>query len=84
MLLVILLGVAMFTGVIVSLVGLLLVAKAKLVPSGDVTLHVNDDPENDMTVPAGDTLLNTFTAQKIFIPSACGGQGTCGFFGEEN
>ena len=72
------LGVAMFTGVIVSLVCLLLVAKARLVASGLVTLHINDDPSNDLKVPAGSSLLNTLAANKIFIPSACGGQGTCG------
>ena len=75
---IILLGVLMFTGVIVSLVVLLMVAKSKLVSSGDVTITINDDPEKALTVPGGNTLLNTLSAQKIFIPSACGGKGTCG------
>ena len=74
----ILLGVTMFTGVIVSLVGLLLVAKAYLVSSGEVRLRINDNEANTLTVNAGETLLNTLTVQRIFIASACGGQGTCG------
>ncbi|HSW45552.1 MAG TPA: NADH:ubiquinone reductase (Na(+)-transporting) subunit F [Phycisphaerae bacterium] len=75
---IVLLGVLMFTGVVVSLVGVLLVCKARLVSSGEVTIHVNDDPSNDMNVPAGTTLLNTLAERKIFIPSACGGKGSCG------
>lgn len=77
-LLTIILGVTMFTGVIVSLVCLLLVAKAYLVSSGEVVIRVNDDDANTLRVNAGETLLNTLAAQRIFIPSACGGQGTCG------
>jgi len=72
------LGVTMFTGVIVSLVCLLLVAKAKLVSSGDVTIHINEDAANDLVVQAGGTLLDTLGGEGIFIPSACGGKGTCG------
>ena len=75
---IILLGVLMFTGVIVSLVILLMVAKSKLVSSGDVNITINEDPEKALTTPAGDTLLNTLSANKIFIPSACGGKGSCG------
>jgi len=77
-LLTIILGVTMFTGVIVSLVCLLLVAKAYLVSSGEVSIRINDDDANTLRVNAGETLLNTLAAQRIFIPSACGGQGTCG------
>jgi Na+-transporting NADH:ubiquinone oxidoreductase subunit F len=74
----IILGVVVFVLVIVALVVVLMIAKSKLVPSGDVTITVNDDPEKAIVTPAGDTLLNTLSAQKIFIPSACGGKGTCG------
>ncbi|MBN1512299.1 MAG: NADH:ubiquinone reductase (Na(+)-transporting) subunit F [Phycisphaerae bacterium] len=77
-LLTVILGVLMFSGVILSLVGVLLVAKARLVNSGTVTIDINDDPDNRLEVPAGNTLLNTLANQKIFIPSACGGKGTCG------
>ncbi len=72
------LGVAMFTLTIVSLVGLLMVARRQLVATGDVAITVNDDPEKCLHTPAGGTLLGTLAANKIFIPSACGGKGTCG------
>jgi Na+-transporting NADH:ubiquinone oxidoreductase subunit F len=74
----VILGVVVFVLVIVALVVVLMVAKSKLVPSADVTITVNDDPDKAITTAAGDTLLNTLAAQKIFIPSACGGKGTCG------
>ncbi len=74
----IILGVAMFTGVVLTLVLLLLVAKAKLVSSGDVKLTINGDPSKAITVASGGTLLSTLAEQKIFIPSACGGKGSCG------
>ena len=72
------LGVAMFTLTVVSLVGLLMIARRQLVATGDVTITVNDDPEKCLHTPAGGTLLGTLAANKIFIPSACGGKGTCG------
>jgi Na+-transporting NADH:ubiquinone oxidoreductase subunit F len=74
----ILLGVAMFTAVILLLVAILLAAKQKLVASGEVTIAINDDPDKLLRVPAGDTLLGTLAGQRIFIPSACGGKGACG------
>jgi Na+-transporting NADH:ubiquinone oxidoreductase subunit F len=72
------LGVAMFTFMIVSMVGLLMVARRQLVATGDVTITVNDDPEKALRTAAGGTLLGTLAASKIFIPSACGGKGSCG------
>ena len=72
------LGVAMFTLTIVSLVGLLMVARQQLVATGDVTITVNNDPDKCLQTPAGGTLLGTLAANKLFIPSACGGKGTCG------
>ncbi|MCB9738511.1 MAG: NADH:ubiquinone reductase (Na(+)-transporting) subunit F [Deltaproteobacteria bacterium] len=72
------LGVVMFTVVILSLVAVLAVAKSKLVSSGEVTILINDDPDKALKVPAGSTLLNTLSSNKIFIPSACGGKGSCG------
>jgi Na+-transporting NADH:ubiquinone oxidoreductase subunit F len=71
-------GVVAFTVLIVLLVGVLVFAKAKLVASGEVKIMVNDDPANTITTSAGSTLLNTLADQKIFIPSACGGKGSCG------
>jgi len=72
------LGVLFFTLVIVSLVVLLLFAKTRLVPGGEVEIVINDDPEKTYRVQSGGTLLNTLAERHIFIPSACGGQGTCG------
>jgi len=74
----IILGVAVFVLVIVTLVVVLMIAKSKLVASADVTITINDDPEKALVAPAGDTLLSTLGSNKIFIPSACGGKGTCG------
>ncbi len=71
-------GVAGFTTVILALVLILMAAKSKLVQSGDVRILINGDPEKAITTPAGSTLLNTLADNQIFIPSACGGQGTCG------
>jgi len=71
-------GVASFTIVILGLVLILMAARAKLVQSGDVTILINGDPEKALKTSAGSTLLNTLAGNQIFIPSACGGQGTCG------
>lgn len=70
-------GVGAFLLVVISLTVVLMAARAKLVNSGAVKININDG-ESILEVPAGTTLLNTLAAQKIFIPSACGGGGTCG------
>ena len=57
------------------LVTMLLVAKERLLPSGPVKLLING--EKDVEVSSGDTLLTTLGNNKIFLPSACGGGGTC-------
>ncbi len=72
------LGVAMFLVIILALVALLMAAKAKLVPAAEVKIIINDDEENPVITQAGGTLLNVLADKKIFIPSACGGGGTCG------
>lgn len=71
----ILLGVGMFTVIVLSLVGIILFARSKLVASGDVTIEINN--ERSITVPAGGKLLQTLASQDIFLSSACGGGGTC-------
>ncbi len=71
-------GVLFFTVIIVALVALLLVAKSRLLPGGEVTISINEDPDKAITTSAGATLLSTLASNQIFIPSACGGQGTCG------
>ena len=60
---------------ILILVTILLVAKAKLLPSGKVKLLINGKKE--IEVDTGSTLLTTLSNEKIFLPSACGGGGTC-------
>ena len=71
-------GVIGFTVTILALVVILLVAKSRLVASGAVELAINDDPEHTLSAEGGSTLLGTLANNQIFIPSACGGQGTCG------
>ncbi|MCP8898799.1 NADH:ubiquinone reductase (Na(+)-transporting) subunit F [Gilvimarinus xylanilyticus] len=71
----IILGVVMFTVIVLALVFVILSARAKLVASGDVTIDING--EKTMTVPAGGKLLGTLSNAGLFLPSACGGGGTC-------
>jgi Na+-transporting NADH:ubiquinone oxidoreductase subunit F len=72
------LGVLMFTVIILLLVLLILFARSKLVATGHVKIYINDDPSKTLEVPTGDKLLNVLADQKIYLPSACGGGGTCG------
>src|SRR5690606_28955446 len=74
----IMLGVAMFTLIVLVLSGLILVARAKLVNSGDVIIDIHDEPQNQIRTPAGDKLLNRLAGNGIFGSSACGGGGSCG------
>jgi len=69
------LSVIVFLLIIFLLVAMLFGVKAKLLPSGPVTLLVNGD--NEVEVSSGGTLLSTLGNNKIFLPSACGGGGTC-------
>jgi len=72
---VIIASVVVFLVLILLLVSMLLGAKAKLSPSGPVTINVNN--EKDIEVGSGGTLLSTLGDNKLFLPSACGGGGTC-------
>ena len=74
----IILGVSMFTAIVLALVLVILFAKSKLVSSGDVTININGDPAKAVTTAAGGKLLGALADKGIFIPSACGGGGTCG------
>ena len=71
----VLLGVGLFTAVILILVFVILVARSKLVATGNVSIVVND--ERELSVPVGGKLLQTLADNELFIPSACGGGGTC-------
>lgn len=72
---IILLSIAVFLFIILALVLILLYAKKKLTPQGEVDLKVND---KEYTVEPGQTILSALSDQGIYLPSACGGQGTCG------
>ena len=69
-------SIVVFLTVILLLVVILLVARKKLVSSGAVKLTINEDKEIETN--AGSTLLNTLSNNKIFLPAACGGGGSCG------
>jgi Na+-transporting NADH:ubiquinone oxidoreductase subunit F len=74
----IILGVAMFTVIVLALVFIILYAKSKLVASGDIKILVNGDPEKSITCGAGGKLLGALANSGIFVSSACGGGGSCG------
>lgn len=74
----ILVGVFVFTVIVVGLVAVLLGAKSRLVATGNVQIIINSDLGKALTTKAGGTLLNTLSENKLFIPSACGGKGSCG------
>ncbi len=71
-------GVSTFLLLVLALVGLLMVARSRLVSTGEVTIRINDDQDRSLHVASGSTLLSTLAQQQIFVPSACGGKGTCG------
>ena len=74
----ILFSVLMFTFIVLMLVVVILIARSKLVATGNVKITINDEEENALEVPVGDKLLNVLSDKKIYLPSACGGGGTCG------
>lgn len=70
-------SIIIFLLIILLLVSVLLYAKTKLTPSGKVTLNINGG-DDKIETNQGQTLLNALTNEKIFLPSACGGGGSCG------
>ncbi len=74
----IVIGIVLFTVVMLAVVGVLLAAKRKLVAAGDVAIVINDNPGKALTVPTGGTLLGALATHRIYVPSACGGKGACG------
>ncbi|RLK51422.1 Na+-transporting NADH:ubiquinone oxidoreductase subunit F [Alkalispirillum mobile] len=72
------LGVVTFTAIVLSLVAVILVARAVLVPRGEVRIDINDDPDKAVATSSGGKLLGTLAANGIYLSSACGGGGTCG------
>ncbi len=72
----ILLSIIVFLGIVLLLGALLLWVRNKLMPKGEVIITINDDKV--LTVPTGNTLIATLAEQKVYLPSACGGKGSCG------
>ena len=70
-------SIVVFTSVMLTLVYLLSVAEKKLLPQGDVRILINGDEEKSPTLKPGGTLLSALATQNVFLPSACGGGGTC-------
>jgi Na+-transporting NADH:ubiquinone oxidoreductase subunit F len=70
------LGVTLFTAIVLALVGIILLARARLVPGGSVTITLNG--EREIETPTGLKLNAALAGADIFVPSACGGGGTCG------
>ena len=69
------LGVVLFSIIVVTLVAFILVARSRLVATGNVNITING--EKTISVPAGRKLLSTLAGKQLFVPSACGGGGTC-------
>ena len=69
------LGVGFFTLIVLSLVAIILFAKDKLVPDGNINITINGD--KTIEVPVGGKLLGALAEHDLFVPSACGGGGTC-------
>lgn len=74
---ILIISIVAFLIVTLLLVAMLLYAKAKLTPSGEVKLSINEG-EKELIVSPGSSILTTLSNEKIFLPSACGGGGTCG------
>jgi Na+-transporting NADH:ubiquinone oxidoreductase subunit F len=69
------LGVIMFTTIVLGLVAVIVFARSQLVSEGEISIEING--EKTITVSAGDKLLQTLSGNDLFLPSACGGGGTC-------
>ena len=70
-------SVIVFTSIILLMVLVLTFAESKLLPHGEVKILINQKDDKSPMVNPGGTLLNALSAEGIFIPSACGGGGTC-------
>ena len=73
----ILLSITVFTGLVLILVIILNFAESKLLPQGDITIEINGDSDKNIITRPGGTLLSALAGKSVFLPSACGGGGTC-------
>ena len=71
-------AIIVFVGIIMLLVGMLLLVEARVVRKGDAHITINNDDEAPLKTAVGTTLLKALANNEIFIPSACGGGGSCG------
>jgi Na+-transporting NADH:ubiquinone oxidoreductase subunit F len=74
---IILYAILVFSAVVLALISMLILARQKLVPQGEVKIIVNGDTENPLMVQPGSNLLTVLSDKNVFLPSACGGGGTC-------
>jgi len=74
---IILYAALVFTAIILALSFMLILARRSLVPQGDVRIFINGDEENPLLVQPGSSLLSALSDKSVFLPSACGGGGTC-------
>ncbi len=70
-------AVIVFVALVMGLSMMLIYARKRLLPQGDVTIIINGDKDNPITTSPGSSLLNALSEHNIFLPSACGGGGTC-------
>ena len=70
-------AIVVFSVIILLLSMMLIYARNKLIPQGEVNIVINGNPENTIKVSPGSSLLSALSDQNIFLPSACGGGGTC-------
>ena len=70
-------AIIVFTAIVLALITMLIAARKRLVPQGEVKIVVNGDTENPLMVQPGSSLLNVLSDKSVFLPSACGGGGTC-------
>ena len=71
------LSILVFTGLVLILVSILNFAESKLLPQGDIRININCENDKDIVTKPGGTLLTALAGQSVFLPSACGGGGTC-------
>ena len=71
-------SLVVFGGVILFLVGILLLVEGRLTVKGDRRILINENEEKSITTAGGKTLLSALVESQIYLPSACGGKGTCG------
>ena len=73
-----LISLAVFAGVVLILVAILLFVESRLTVKGDCRILINENAEKSIQTAGGKTLLNALVENRVYLPSACGGKGTCG------